>query len=936
MSDFAATIELSALDGSNGFKLSGVAAADYSGYSVASAGDVNGDGYDDLIIGAKKADPNGTDSGATYVVFGHAGGLGAGGFSANFNLSTLNGTNGFKLSGVAANDTSGVSVASAGDVNHDGFDDLIIGAQGADTNATDAGATYVVFGHASGFAANLNLSTLNGTTGFRLSGVAASDLVGISVSSAGDVNGDGYVDVIVGAFRADANGTDSGAAYVVFGKASGFTSNVNLSTLNGTTGFKLSGVATTDLAGYVVASAGDMNHDGYDDVIISAPFADPNGADSGAAYVVFGKASGFASNLNLSTLNGTTGFKLSGVAAGDHFGNWVATAGDVNGDGFEDIIVGANYADPNSISNCGASYVVFGKASGFSANLNVSTLDGTNGFRISGVTAGDQSGYNIASAGDVNGDGYGDLIIGARGAAPNGASSGASYVVFGNSSGFGAELKLSTLNGANGFKINGVAAGDLSGFSVAAAGDINGDGYSDLIVGAFRADPNGVDSGASYVIFGHATSVTYFGGATDDTRSGSADNDRLTGGAGKDTLYGMAGNDTLNGGTEGDWLDGGTGADAMTGGTGDDTFVIDDAGDTVIESSGEGNDVVHASITYTLGTNLERLILDGTGDIGGTGNGVDNIIMGNSGANSLDGADGDDVIKGGAGNDTVSGGNGVDLLYGGDGADTVSGGSGNDMLYGNDGADDLDGGAGRDTLDGGVGADTLAGGDGNDIIDGGTGADAMSGGLGDDTFYVDDVGDTVTEASAQGQDNVRSTAASFTLTANVENLILDGTGDISGTGSSGDNAITGNSGNNTLDGGAGDDLLKGGNGNDILIGGAGSDILVGGAGADTFVVTQASVRQSHLGGVLEVDVVNDLTKAQGDRIDLSAIDADSITAGDQAFHLVGNFSHHAAEMILSFSGGITLLSLDVDGDGSADYRMKITGDVHLDSGGWVL
>ncbi len=144
----------------------------------------------------------------------------------------------------------------------------------------------------------------------------------------------------------------------------------------------------------------------------------------------------------------------------------VASAGDVNGDGFDDVIVGAVGADAGA-SGSGASYVVFGKASGFSANINLSTLNGSNGFKLSGVEARDNlSGHSVASAGDVNGDGFADLIIGARWAEPNGWASGASYVVFGKASGFAADINLSTLNGSNGFKLSGAAAGDNAGFSV--------------------------------------------------------------------------------------------------------------------------------------------------------------------------------------------------------------------------------------------------------------------------------------------------------------------------------------------------------------------------------------------------------------------------------------------------------------------------------------
>ncbi len=207
-------LELADLNGLNGFVLNGVAALDRSGFSVSAAGDINGDGIDDLIIGASGADPNGSNSGASYVVFGDAGGL-----PNPINLSTLNGLNGFVLNGVAASDFSGSSVSAAGDINGDGIDDLIIGARYADPNGSSSGASYVVFGDAAGLPHPFNLSSLNGLNGFVLNGVATSDFSGISVSAAGDINGDGIDDLIIGAFAASPNGTNSGASYVVFGEA---------------------------------------------------------------------------------------------------------------------------------------------------------------------------------------------------------------------------------------------------------------------------------------------------------------------------------------------------------------------------------------------------------------------------------------------------------------------------------------------------------------------------------------------------------------------------------------------------------------------------------------------------------------------------------------------------------------------------------------------
>ena len=216
--------------------------------------------------------------------------------------------------------------------------------------------------------------------------------------------------------------------------------------------------------------------------------------------MVFGRSTGFAASINLSSLDGSTGFRLDGVAAGDSYGGSVAAAGDVNGDGRDDLIIGAR-ADPNGRES-GSSYVVFGRSTGFAAAINLSSLDGSTGLRLDGVAAFDLSGDSAAAAGDVNGDGRGDLIIGAFGADPNGNLSGSSYVVFGRSTGFAAAINLSSLDGSTGFRLDGMAAGDYSGRSVAAAGDVNGDGRGDLIIGAHNADPNGSNSGSSYVVFG--------------------------------------------------------------------------------------------------------------------------------------------------------------------------------------------------------------------------------------------------------------------------------------------------------------------------------------------------------------------------------------------------------------------------------------------------
>ncbi|MGA9574192.1 MAG: integrin alpha, partial [Lysobacterales bacterium] len=346
------------------------------------------------------------------------------------------------------------------------------------------------------FAPQLELSDLNGSNGIVINGVSTYDESGTSVSAAGDINGDGIDDLIIGAPYATSGADYAGTSYVVFGSAGGLTSPLNLSGLNGSNGFVINGSSVYDNSGASVSAAGDINGDGIDDLVIGAPGASPAEAYSGISYVVFGSDQAWASSLDLSSLDGSNGFAINGVNVDDESGTSVSAAGDINGDGFDDLIIGAPYA------GAGAGYVVFGSDQPWASSLNLSSLDGSNGFVINGVNVGDSLGGSVSAAGDINGDGIDDVIIGAIFAGAIGNYTGASYVVFGSDQAWASSLNLSGLNGSNGFVISGISTGDYSGTSVSAAGDINVDGVDDLIIGASHADPNGDDSGASYVVFG--------------------------------------------------------------------------------------------------------------------------------------------------------------------------------------------------------------------------------------------------------------------------------------------------------------------------------------------------------------------------------------------------------------------------------------------------
>ncbi len=427
------------------------------GASVASAGDVNGDGYADVIVGAPLYDAGQTDEGAAFVFHGGPAGISVG--NPTNTPTTLH-----------SNQPSaqfGASVASAGDVNGDGYSDVIVGAPLYDDPNTDEGAALVFLGSASGVA---NGSPIDAYARFESDQTGAQ--LGTSVASAGDVNGDGRSDVIVGTPSYDGAVTDEGAAFVFLSEPSGLASGSPSSasaTIRSNNGNAQLGAS--------VASAGDVNGDGYGDVIVGAPgFA----SGSGRAAIFRGSAAGIVGGTIAAAST-----QLTCSQANAHFGASVAGAGDIDGDGFDDVIVGA----PGF--NIGAAFIYAGSAapaSNVPFSLATTELDSADSDL--------QFGASVAGAGDVNGDGFGDVIIGG---ATLPLAKGRAFLFAGRPGGIPTEPGIPETAMAT-FDSDLTSA--RFGASVASAGDVNGDGFADLILGAPTYDSPEVDEGMAFLYYG--------------------------------------------------------------------------------------------------------------------------------------------------------------------------------------------------------------------------------------------------------------------------------------------------------------------------------------------------------------------------------------------------------------------------------------------------
>lgn len=454
------------------------------GRIVADGGDLNADGYGDLLVSAWKSSAISPDAGAVNVVFGGAN------LPPVIAAASLNGTNGLRINGAQSNDSLGESIAGKGDINGDGIHDIAMGAYGAPGGAY-VGAVYILFGSTSPYLSPLSANALNGQNGLRVTGSASGSIGNAaSIGFSRNLIDSSVDDLVIGARGLTAN---QSGLYLMPGRTTSFAASEPANSFTAVLG----PVGSTN---FTLAGGEDFNGDMIDDFVVGRE------SPTGRLDLVLGGAATYEIAGPMGT-----GFYVLETQASSGVSGWgsFGLVPDMNGDGRAELVVGEPFWDGGDAftQNIGRVHVIFGFANMPATGFPLASLDGSNGFTMVGTFTGGILGRTVSAA-DVNGDFVSDLIVGAPSVDDRGDNSGAAYVVFGRRDGvFPASLSTSALNGANGFMVRAITTNHYLGLGLAGLGDVNGDGLNDFAIGAQGATPAGAYSGSTYVLFGRETDL---------------------------------------------------------------------------------------------------------------------------------------------------------------------------------------------------------------------------------------------------------------------------------------------------------------------------------------------------------------------------------------------------------------------------------------------